>query len=159
MKDPDSITIRRAEPSEHHSLSEIALAAKRHWGYPEEWIDQWEAALTIAPEFVRANDVYVATEHSRLLGFYGVVRGAQTASLEHLWVRPEAMDRGVGRKLFADAVSRARAGGAHTLTIDSDPNAEGFYLHAGARKTGEVAASFAGVVRIRPQLEVVLGDP
>ena len=38
--------VRRAMPDEAEALTEIAHAAKRHWGYPENWIERWKANLT-----------------------------------------------------------------------------------------------------------------
>lgn len=37
----EGILIRRVLPEEAAQLSRIALAAKRHWGYPERWIEAW----------------------------------------------------------------------------------------------------------------------
>lgn len=47
-----STTIRRAESEEAWRLSAIALAAKRHWGYPEEWMELWKDEFVITPEYV-----------------------------------------------------------------------------------------------------------
>jgi GNAT superfamily N-acetyltransferase len=52
--------------------------------------------------------------------------------LEHLWVSPEHIGTGIGRALFDHAVRRAAALGATTLSIEADPNAEGFYRRMGA---------------------------
>ena len=46
------IEIRRAHPEEADTLTEIAHAAKRHWKYPESWIQQWQTDLTITREFI-----------------------------------------------------------------------------------------------------------
>ena len=50
------IQIRRADPDEAPVLTELAHAAKRHWGYPESWIENWQADLTITKEFIAEND-------------------------------------------------------------------------------------------------------
>ena len=46
------------------------------------------------------------------------------------------MGRGVGRSLFLHALERTRALGFRALEIESDPNAEGFYLRLGAHRVG-----------------------
>jgi hypothetical protein len=46
--------IVRAKPQEAEALTEIAHAAKRHWGYPEPWIQNWRDILTMRPEFIAA---------------------------------------------------------------------------------------------------------
>jgi GNAT superfamily N-acetyltransferase len=58
--------------------------------------------------------------------------------IEHLWVAPEEMGRGIGRRLLEDAVRYAARIGAAELRIVSDPNAVGFYRRAGARLAGAV---------------------
>ena len=47
------------------ALTEIAFAAKRHWRYPENWIRQWQEALTITPEYVIENPTFVAASMTR----------------------------------------------------------------------------------------------
>jgi|SRR5262245_16873441 len=53
--------IVRAKPDEAEALTEIAFAAKRHWGYPEKWIESWRETLTVTPEFIASHETYVAT--------------------------------------------------------------------------------------------------
>ncbi|MDX6384664.1 MAG: hypothetical protein QOK48_2237, partial [Blastocatellia bacterium] len=54
------VHIRRAIPDEAAVLTEIAHAAKRHWGYPEKWIQHWQTDLTITPQFIVNHEMYVA---------------------------------------------------------------------------------------------------
>jgi GNAT superfamily N-acetyltransferase len=146
----DRLTIRAAGADEAARLTEIAFAAKRHWGYPERWITGWRATLT--PAFVAAHPVFAAEGAAGLLGVYALCLDAQTADLEHFWVHPAAMGRGVGRALFGHARAEARRRGARRLRIESDPFAEGFYLRMGARREGAVTYPFDGGVRILPVL-------
>jgi hypothetical protein len=44
--------------SDAEVLTRVFLAAKRHWGYPERWIERWRESLTITPDFVRRSEVY-----------------------------------------------------------------------------------------------------
>jgi GNAT superfamily N-acetyltransferase len=69
------------------------------------------------------------------------------------------MRRGIGRALLGHAVSTARGGGASTIAIDVDPNAEPFYLACGARREGVVAAPVSdNPARVRPQLTLSVVD-
>jgi GNAT superfamily N-acetyltransferase len=54
------------------------------------------------------------------------------------------MGTGAGRRLFRHAVQTARTNGGKRLRIESDPNAEGFYLAMGARPAGRVPAKPQG---------------
>ena len=89
--------IVKATESDADTLTRIALAAKGYWGYPERWIERWREALTITPEFVRENEVYVAVSEDEATAFYALVGEDHAMVLEHLWVAPESIDSGVGR--------------------------------------------------------------
>lgn len=128
--------IVRAEPQDADALTEIAHAAKRHWGYPERWIESWRDMLTMRPEFVAANVTYCAMEEDRVVGFYLLTNESDGLHLNHLWIVPDAMGRGIGRALFEHAIEQTRKLGHRTITIESDPNAEGFYMRMGARRVG-----------------------
>ena len=104
----NSMKIVRARPEDADALTEIAHAAKRHWGYPERWIESWRGTLTIRAEFVAANMAYVAREDTRAVGFYLLTNESDGLHLDHLWIAPRAMGRGVGRALFGHAVAQQR---------------------------------------------------
>ena len=148
------LTIRQAEQSESEALTEIAFAAKRHWGYPESWLEAWREELTITPEFIARHEVFVAAEHDKPIGFYALVASTGTTELDHLWVLPERIGKGIGRQLLAHALDRAAALNIATVEIVSDPNAEAFYLKAGARKIGEVISTIEGQQRRLPRLAI-----
>ncbi|HWM91540.1 MAG TPA: GNAT family N-acetyltransferase [Thermoanaerobaculia bacterium] len=148
--------IRRAQESDSAELTRIAHESKRHWGYPERWIEIWRDDLTISPAFIAANEVYLAEDGSEVLGCYGLAAGTPNWTLEHFWVRPSAMGKGVGRLLFEHAREIASDAGAHGLEIDADPNAEPFYLRMGALRVGEVQSQVEGQSRVRPLLHLPL---
>ena len=145
--------IVRANADDAATLSSIATAAKRHWPYPEQWHELWREALTIRPEFIAAHDTYAARTEGRTLGFHAVIaEGRACARLEHLWVAPDAMGRGVGRALFAHAVGCAKARGCCTLEIESDPYAVSFYERMGARRVGMRVFAWQGEPRELPTM-------
>lgn len=138
------------------TLTEISHAAKRHWGYPERWIECWRETLTITPEFIGSNEVYLAEQDGEALGFYALIMKGEQAELEHMWVRPERMGGGLGRELMEHAKRRAVSLGVRVVNITADPNAEGFYLRMGARRVGEESAPVDGNARWLPRLKVNL---
>jgi GNAT superfamily N-acetyltransferase len=144
--------IHRAKPEDAAALTEIAFAAKRHWGYPEVWIQGWKEVLTIKPEFIARNEAYVACLDGQSVGFYALVNAKDRVSLEHLWVLPSAMGQGIGRALFRHAVERAKALGVEAIEIESDPNAERFYEQMGARRVGVNVTDVDGQTRSLPVL-------
>jgi GNAT superfamily N-acetyltransferase len=144
--------ILRATPGDAGTLTRISFAAKRYWGYPEQWMERWRESLTITPDFIRRNEVYVAVLEGEMVGFYALAGQGQKIELEHLWVTPEHIGTGVGRLLFDHAVRRAASLGAETLRIESDPNAEGFYRRMGAVRVGEISYPIDGQKRTLPLL-------
>ncbi|MFV9505771.1 MAG: GNAT family N-acetyltransferase [Oscillochloridaceae bacterium umkhey_bin13] len=113
--------------------------------------------LNFVVEFCGQAGAGARFEGVRILGFGALDRAIPEANLEHLWVEPTAMRRGVGAALFAHAVKLARARGAQRLRIESDPYAESFYLRMGAQPVGAIAAPIDGAPeRVIPVLDLAL---
>ena len=146
-------SIRRAQPDEASALSVLARSAKAYWGYPEAWLDSWKNQLTFKPEYIKASPVYVAVDRSGVLAgcYAAAIRGAE-AEIEHFWVHPDHTGRGVGRLMFSHAVELVQNFGCTSVIIESDPNAEGFYIRLGAERVGVVRADVCGTERMLPKL-------
>lgn len=152
------VELRPARPDESAVLSALAHAAKAFWGYPAEVLAGWQSELRITPESIRAQPTTVAEIGNELAGFVQLSVASGRAELDHLWVHPSFMRRGVGRALLEWASCDARARGHAELHIDADPFAEAFYLACGARRVGSVPAPIPGdVSRARPLLVLPLG--
>jgi GNAT superfamily N-acetyltransferase len=146
--------IRPAAENEASVLTNIALDAKRHWGYPEHWIKHWESDLTISADFIRDNHVYVAEDEGEIRGFYALCVAGNKAELEHMWVMPAVIGTGVGKELFLDAMERAAKLDVSSVEISSDPNAAGFYKRMGAMQIGETDSVVDGQTRKLPRLQI-----
>jgi GNAT superfamily N-acetyltransferase len=150
--------IHRARPEQAPQLSEIARAAKASWGYPPRWLELWKAALTITPEFIAENPVFVATFEDEVAAFVALVRESDTRwALDHLWVSPSRMNQGIGPQLVRFASEFAGARGVRELTIDAEPRAESFYARMGAMRVGEAVDTLDGEARVRPQMVLYTG--
>jgi GNAT superfamily N-acetyltransferase len=146
------MTIVRARPEEAEALTEIAHAAKRHWGYPENWIAVWRDILTMRPEFIAENVAYCAVEDDHAIGFYVLTTEDDGLHLDHLWILPGAMRRGIGRALFEHAAVEASRLGFNLIKIEADPNAEGFYKRMGASRVATARSEVCGEARELPLL-------
>jgi ribosomal protein S18 acetylase RimI-like enzyme len=147
------VRVVAAKPADAAVLTEIALEAKRSWGYPVRWIERWRGALTVTAAYIRGNPTFAAARNGEIVGFCSVMLAGAEARLDHLWVRPAAARRGVGRLLFRHCERVARKGGATRLWVESDPNAEGFYRSMGAETVGHNPAPIGGTERVLPVLE------
>ena len=146
--------IRRATVDDVNTLTEIAHDAKRYWGYPEHWIEHWHDELSISPDFVDANQVYVFENDDEVRGFYGLIIRNDKAELEHLWVSPKHIGTGVGKELFIHAMQRAAGNNISEVQLTADPNAEGFYQKMGAHRIAEVRADMDDKPRNIPRLAI-----
>ncbi|MEO7839852.1 MAG: GNAT family N-acetyltransferase [Anaerolineales bacterium] len=148
--------IRRVLPEEAEILSQIALSAKRHWGYPERWMEIWKSQLTFRPEYFEENESWIAEVNNQPIAFYTLQDQDGNAWIENLWVLPEYIGQGMGRQLFLHALSRARELGYRILQLEADPNAIGFYEKMGMIKIGERHSEVDGQPRILPVMETGL---
>lgn len=146
--------MRSALPDEAATLTKIALDAKRHWGYPEHWMKHWQADLTISPDYLANNQVFVAESDGHIVGFYALVIRKDKAELDHMWVAPDHMGTGVGKELFIHAMRGAKEQNISEVEILSDPHAEDFYKKMGAYRTCELVLEIYGQQRVLPRLTI-----
>jgi ribosomal protein S18 acetylase RimI-like enzyme len=147
------MNIRPAQEHEAEALSALALKAKAYWGYSADTLELWTQDLSVSSDIITSKSTFVAAVGDEIAGFYSLVPSNPSWKLNHLWVLPQFMDRGIGRALLAHALETAARGGASCVTVDADPNAESFYLACGADRRGEVPAPIPGQPkRVRPQL-------
>ncbi|HKO99109.1 MAG TPA: GNAT family N-acetyltransferase [Pyrinomonadaceae bacterium] len=152
-----SFKLRPALPADAETLTRIAHDAKRHWGYPEHWIQHWHADLTVSPDYLTHNAVFVAEQEGEAIAFYALVIKDGKAELDHLWVAPTHIGTGVGKALFVHAMQDAAAREISEVQISSDPNAEGFYSKMGAYRIGETISEIDGQRRSLPLMNVKPG--
>ena len=104
-------------------------------------------------DFVRVHAV-----DANIAGFFALRKNRDFAELDHLWVDPPFIGKGLGRLLLDRAVEVCRGEGIERIEIDSDPYAEPFYLRMGARRIGKTAAPVEGdPERYLPRLMLDVG--
>jgi|WetSurMetagenome_2_1015567.scaffolds.fasta_scaffold466785_2 ribosomal protein S18 acetylase RimI-like enzyme len=146
--------IRRVLPSDAGLLTQIALSAKRHWGYPEHWIELWRPQLTFDAQYFEGNESWAAIVAGQPVAFYTLLDQEGVAWLENLWVAPEYMGLGAGRALFHHALRLSRLRGFNLFQLEADPNAVGFYEKMGMHKIAERKYELDGRPRILPIMEM-----
>ena len=128
------ITIRAALPHQVTELSSIALKAKGYWGYSSEQLDLWRTEfLTVSAAYLKDNRVWVAcVAQLQPVGFAAIEQHGEEAILEHLWVLPDYIGRGIGKRLFLHVAATIPR-----FVFTSDPHADAFYYKLGAQKIGD----------------------
>jgi GNAT superfamily N-acetyltransferase len=129
--------LRDATVQDTAALSALALRSKAHWGYDAAFLERARPELTVTAQDVERFVIRVAERDGTPIGFSAVDVTSTPAELLALWVDPPAIGTGVGRALLRDALDTAAAHATGGLLVESDPNAEGFYLHHGGRLLGE----------------------
>lgn len=150
QNDAHDMILRAPRPSECKMLSDLCLRSKAHWGYDAAFLEACRDELTLTTDTLQNCEVAVAVSKNRICGLVQLDPIVPCGVLEKLFVDPDAIGKGVGRRLFDWAVEIARQTGMTHFTIDGDPNSVAFYLKMGARLTGSTpSGSIKG--RMLPQ--------
>ncbi len=133
------LTFRTARPDEAAALSALALRSKAHWGYDADFMAMCVAELTVRPELIEEAFALVAERHGRIAGFILCAPVMPPAAELHMiFVEPEAIGQGIGRRLVETAFTGLAWLGVRQVEVDSDPHAEPFYRRCGFEPVGTV---------------------
>lgn len=149
------LTINRARPEEAQALTDISFTSKRYWDYPETYYIVWKDELTISPEYIEKNKVFAARTEEGLIGYCSVAHVEQDFHagrvfvhkgywLEHIFILPEHLRKGIGSRLIGFVKGWCRQNGVEVLSIFCDPHACVFYDKLGALCLGEYPSSIDG---------------
>ena len=132
--------VREAFLKEANDLSNLALSSKATWNYSEEFILACKEDLTITEQYMKNNYVYIVEENEGIIGFFSFQR-KEVDSLDFLYLDPAYKGKGYGRILWESVVQKAVELNIKSFTIDSDPNAKGYYIKMGAKLIGETPST------------------
>ncbi len=133
--------IRPARLEEAQLLSELALRSKAHWGYDDAFLDACRPVLMVEASSIESGWVYVVEIAECSAGFYSLKPLEDAIDLDMLFVDPWAIGQGCGARLFAHACAMAQRLGGTRLIVESDPNAEAFYVRMGMARYAERESS------------------
>jgi GNAT superfamily N-acetyltransferase len=147
------IFVRPAWPDEGPALSALAMEAKAHWGYDDDFMELCRAELTITHRRIGRERIRVAEIEGVVAGFASMTVSEGKAIVEDLFVHPRFMRFGIGHLLVSDFLEYARRHGIRLVHVEADPNAAAFYEQEGFNLCGEVpSGSIPG--RMLPLMEV-----
>lgn len=129
---PRRAIIRRATAADAQDLTSLTDRSSDTWSYPTGFFDWAPDSSTVTPEEIASTPVHVLEGDGRILGYSSLSGEPPTMTLEKLFVEPDEMGTGLGRRLWDHAATFARALGAETLLIDADSHAAPFYRAMGA---------------------------
>lgn len=138
------LIVRRATAADSEMLTRISFAAKRHWNYPDSYFETWKDELTITPDYIAEHTVLVAEQGGDPVGYASLVAQDGENCLDHLYVLPICIGKGIGSRLLAEMKTFCREQAIRQLTIFSDPHAQGFYDKLGARYIEDIPSNIPG---------------
>jgi GNAT superfamily N-acetyltransferase len=142
MSASDSTLIRPAHVEEATLLTNLAIRAKAYWGSSAEFMAAARAEMTVTATQLETQCAFVLEQAGEVKGFYKLLEVTPSrVELTDLFMEPSVIGHGWGRVLWEHAVLTAQGMGYAQMTFESDPNAEGFYLHMGAQRVGTVESS------------------
>jgi len=128
--------IRLAKENDLEQISQLALASKAYWGYSKEFMEACIDELTYSKEMTEKSEYifYVKESNNTIAGFY-LLRQLDNneVELEALFLDPKFMRKGFGKELLNHAKTQAIGLGLKSMFIQSDPYAQEFYEHSGAK--------------------------
>jgi GNAT superfamily N-acetyltransferase len=123
----EAVTIRLAQESERAALEDLQRRSSMHQPVYRAQLEAQPDAIELPTEQITA----------------GLVRVA-----DGLFVEPERMRAGVGRRLIEDAKLIARERGAARIDVVANPQAIAFYEAVGFMRVGEAQTRFGPAPRM-----------
>lgn len=147
--------IREARIEDELVLSDISFASKSYWDYPSEYLKVWEPELTITHVYIEKNKVFVLENNKDIIAYYSLVNfessmymgGVEIETgiwLEHMFVRPDFIGKGIGRYLFKHMAGYCWENLIREVKILADPNSKGFYEKMGCEYIKEYPSTIEG---------------
>lgn len=136
MIDPD---VRSALPSDAPQLDALeaeARASVAHQRGGDRWLETHPARAGRWPEAVVGEHVVVAHIGDVVIGYLVLRTTGPVATIDDVYVTPEARELGFGDALLAAAVDRARASGCNRLegeSLPGDRDTKNLYERAGIK--------------------------
>ncbi|MEN7344034.1 MAG: GNAT family N-acetyltransferase [Pseudomonadota bacterium] len=119
----------------------MILASKSHWGYSPAFITACKDALTVTVDELQRTACVGLFEGETLIGMSTLIAHTSHAELDKLFIDPEHIGKGAGKRLYQWAIHTTKTLGLNTIQIDADPHAADFYAHCGAEHRGFVAST------------------
>jgi GNAT superfamily N-acetyltransferase len=137
MSGQDQPLFRAATPSDAQAvfeLTRLSVAGLATAHYSPEQIAGWMGDRTPAyyEDLIAKGNMVVADRDGTILGFVD----AEPGEVTRLFLLPAAAGAGLGGRLLAIGIERARTGHAGPIRLEATINAEGFYRRHGFQPVG-----------------------
>jgi N-acetylglutamate synthase-like GNAT family acetyltransferase len=142
-------TIRPAHLAERETLERLQRRSSMHQPMYLAQLAAHPDAIELPADQITAGHVRVAEQGGVVVGFAVLLeRSGDVCELAGLFVEPERMRGGVGRRLVEDAIVLARARNATRIDVVANPQAVAFYEAVGFVAAGEAQTRFGSAPRM-----------
>lgn len=136
-----NLNFRRARPDEWQALHALAMRSKAHWGYDADFLAMCKEDLKPTPARIEDSLTFVLEADGELAGYYLLTPNGEQSVLDALFLEPNQIGKGHGKRLFAHLLDEVRSLGITRFQFDADPYAEAFYAKMGAVRIGDTPSS------------------
>lgn len=145
--------IEKAKNIDSKNLTDLTMRSKSHWGYSSEQITKWKDDLTIYTEYIDQNEVYKLMKENQLIGYYSYIKeDDKIIKLDNIFLEPNFIGKGFGKVMMNHFFQQVKDKEYETIRLDSEPNAEKFYLNLGFKVIGRIESSIPN--RFLPIMEL-----
>jgi N-acetylglutamate synthase-like GNAT family acetyltransferase len=145
----DVTTIRAARVAERDALERLQRRSSLHHPLYRTQLAAHPEAIELPAAQITAGLVRVAEQNGVVIGFAVLLeRSGDACELDGLFVEPDRMRAGIGRRLVADAARIARGRGAARIDVVANPQALAFYAAVGFTRVGEAQTRFGPAPRM-----------
>jgi GNAT superfamily N-acetyltransferase len=135
---PAQIRIIGAREQSLAAINNLIARSKAVWNWPEGYLERALPLHRVSRAYLLKNHCFEVLDlNDELVAFFSVMAGDARVLLDNLWVTPELVGNGVGRRACEHLFQLARERGWTELWAIPDPPAEGFYAKVGFSDTGE----------------------
>ena len=143
------VTIRPAEPAEREALERLQRRSSMHGPTYRSDLEAHPDAIELPAEQITAGHVRVAEQDGEVVGFAVLLeRSGEACELDGLFVEPDRMRAGIGRRLVDDAKRIASGRGASRIEVVANPQALAFYEAVGFVGVGDAQTRFGPARRM-----------
>jgi len=93
-------------------------------------MERWKPELELREVDLDQQQILVLWKEEQAIGFSAVQEHNEHFEVNHLWLLPPQMGKGLGKRLLQQSLTKAFVSGK-LIIVDADPNAEGFYANFG----------------------------
>jgi len=130
--------VRKAVRGDLGKLNELAVGSEAYWGYDEDHMSAFKRRYAIRNNHLEKGHVFVIEKNGGILGFYHLTAKESGFELEHFYIDPRYLGKGLGQTLWGHLRAFCIHRRIREVTIVCNDLVKVFYLKMGAAFLGRI---------------------